>query len=125
MNKNISKILNLFENFKESKSIEKFEQLLIDKKFENNYRKDYNVQYPNAYTLDINCIGYCEGGKFTTYAVIQEDYYTWVNFFIVIFDDNKNFIIGDFEKTVISSNKKHLEIFLKYYQPKYWDYGDI
>ena len=32
MNKNISKILNLFENFKESKSIEKFEQLLIDKK---------------------------------------------------------------------------------------------
>lgn len=128
MNKYIKKVLKEFNENGETSAKKEFEDILKNKHLNMLFREDFYIHRKNnryANTLPKRCVGKCVEGKFTLYAEIQEDYYKWVNFFIVVFDDNKNFIIGDFEKTVIASNKKHLDIFLKYYQPEKWDYNDI
>lgn len=130
MNKNIKLLLDTLgkePNWKTNDNAYKlFKSKLNDGVFDNFYKEEYvKGHVSEASTLSVNDIGYCEEGKFTLYAHEHCDEYTWVNFFIAVFDDDKNFVIGDFEKAVVASNKKHFDTLLKHVNLQDWCYWDI
>ena len=88
--------------------------------------KDVNyINYPNAHTLESKHLGYCEEGKFTIHALVHDDYKTWINFFVAVFDDGRNFVFGNFEHSVVASNKRSFNTLVKYCKPEHWSYDDI
>lgn len=82
-------------------------------------------EYCDAITLPKKSQGYNTEGKFDIIAYVHEDWFEWINFFIAIYDDGKQFVIGDFENTIVASSKETLEHFLKHVNVESWDYGDI
>lgn len=91
---------------------------------------NYHVVYeenPNndAITIATDEIGHNEQGKFTLYAIIQEDWYTWINFFVAVFDDGVNWVAGDFENVVVASNAETFKTFKQNIVIEFWDYADI
>ena len=62
---------------------------------------------------------------YTVYGKIHEDYYEWVNFFVCVSADGKNYIVGDFEDVVYFSSKKFYNDFINEYPVEVWDYFDI
>lgn len=59
------------------------------------------------------------------YSYLHEDYYEWHNFFVCYFDDNTNFVMGDFEGRVVASNKRAYDYFRSVFDIEEWDYGEI
>lgn len=58
-------------------------------------------------------------------ALECEDSYTWVNFFVCVGVNNKDYILGDFEGIVYASSKKFYDTFIKENEIEVWDYEDI
>lgn len=126
MNKLVTEILEIHETKPYVDSQELFEKYLKEGKFDKFYRVEEPKYFKSeAHTVSPDTLDYHDQGKFRFYGFVVSDYYEWINFFIVIFDDNRNFVIGDFERTVIASNKKSFDIFKKYVTIDRWDYGDI
>lgn len=130
MNKQVNLLLSILGNEPDWQTEEVAEKQFLDYfydgVFDKFYTKEFIKSFPSsASTLRGKDIGYCEEGKFTLHAYMHYDEYKWVNFFIAIFDDDKNFVVGDFEKAVVASNKKHYDILLKHVSLSHWDYGDI
>lgn len=127
MNKLVTEILEIHETKGTYVASDLFKKYLDTGKFDKFYRIEEEVYFDNeAHTIEPDNIqNYYEEGKFKFYGWIKEDYYQWINFFIVIFDDGRNFVLGDFEHVVIASNKKSFAIFKKYVTVNRWDYGDI
>ena len=101
-----------------------------------NYVKENNLRARDAVTLSVSSIGehYDETVKcgeivrelkYTVFALEHEDYYTWVNFFVCVSANNKDYILGDFEVTVYASSKKFYDTFVKENEIEVWDYMDI
>lgn len=132
LNKKVKVLLNILgdePNWQtEEEAYCEFDKLFLDLEIKNSrYLIVENFKnFPShARTLSAKDVGYNEDGKFTLYAYVHEDYYKWVNFFIAVFDDGRNYVVGDFEKTVVASNMKHYNIFMNNVDFKDWDYGDI
>lgn len=62
---------------------------------------------------------------YVVYGLIHEDYYEWVNFFVCVSTDGKNYIVGDLEDVVYYSSKKFYDKFINAHKPVVWDYLDI
>lgn len=107
---------------------------LYEKLVENNKFKDYHehINYMpvcasshDAITIDDDFLGYNDNGQFTLYAEVHEDYYTWINFFVAVFDDGINWVVGDYESVVYASNEETVKVFEKNIIIDEWDYFDI
>ena len=57
-------------------------------------------------------------------AYIHEDYYEWINFFIIT-SPKGDYMFGDFENIVYVSSKKFYDVVMQKDLVKVWDYGDI
>lgn len=101
-----------------------------------NYVKENNLCTGDAVTLPVSSIGehYDETVKcgeivrelkYKVFALEHEDYYTWVNFFVCVSANGKDYILGDFEGVVYSSSKKFYDTFIKENEIEVWDYMDI
>ena len=101
-----------------------------------NYVKENNLRTRDAVTLRVSSIGehYDETVKcgeiirelkYTVFALEREDYYTWVNFFVCVGANNRDYILGDFEGVVYASSKKFYQDFIKENEINVWDYMDI
>lgn len=101
-----------------------------------NYVKENNLRTRDAVTLCASSIGeyYNETVKYgeivrelkyTVFALERKDYYTWVNFFVCVSANNKDYVLGDFEGIVYASSKKFYDTFIKENKVNVWDYMDI
>lgn len=70
-------------------------------------------------------IGFDEKSGWTVDAEIQEDYYTWINYFEAYKNNKRCYVKGDFESIIETSSLKTLDDFLSYYNVYEWDYSDI
>ena len=57
-------------------------------------------------------------------AYIHEDYYEWINLFIIT-SPKVDYMFGDFENIVYVSSKKFYDVVMQKDLVKVWDYGDI
>lgn len=87
------------------------------------YKKVYNIDGHQAYTLGPEDLGEHESGWAIT-GDVQEDYYRWVNEFEAIHPKYGK-VYGDFETVVYAESEEALEHFIKHHPPEYWDYYDI
>ena len=78
-----------------------------------------------ALTIDSKCLGYNDFGKYTLYGWVRCDYFEWVNEFVAVFDNDKDFVIGNFEKIVYVTSEKSYNIFMETVTIDEWDYHDI
>ena len=51
--------------------------------------------------------------KYTVFALEREDYYTWVNFFVCVGANNRDYILGDFEGLFMLPLRSSTKISLK------------
>lgn len=78
-----------------------------------------------AITLPSDCIGTHEDIGLTIFGMVQEDWYEWVNFFLCVSNDGKNYVVGDFEGIVYASSRKFYDNFVHNFEVQEWDYWDI
>lgn len=97
---------------------------MFDKYFIMEYTSDFSIGSMTQ-TIESKEQGFNEDAGYTIYARIHEDYYTWINFFVCVSDNNKDFIVGDFSKTVVASSEKFFDKFMKNTKVTVWDMGDI
>ena len=143
MNKHIKKIIEILGNkpsHSQSEAAKTYLQKVITsgafKPTYSSIHKDVNSFSHVAITLPISCIGehyketvaYGEINREVDYIVcaeLCEDYYEWVNFFVCISDDGKDYVVGDFEEVVYFSSKKFYNQFIEENPVEVWDYWDI
>ena len=144
MNKSVKKILETLTEQPTWETDNEAQKLLItlvksgefNPRYSVNYVKENNLRTRDAVTLCASSIGehYDETVicgeivrelKYTVFALEHEDYYTWVNFFVCVSANNKDYILGDFEGVVYASSKKFYQDFIKENEIKVWDYMDI
>lgn len=144
MNKCVKKILETLTEQPTWKTDDEAQKLLItlvksgefNPRYSVNYVKENNLRTRDAVTLCVSSIGehYDENVicgeivrelKYTVFALEREDYYTWVNFFVCVGANNKDYVLGDFEGVVYASSKKFYQDFIKENEIKVWDYMDI
>lgn len=94
-------------------------------KLEIHYQTKESNFSTQAVTLQSYCIGTHEDVNLTVYGRVHEDWYEWVNFFLCISNDGKNYIVGDFEDIIYTSSKKFYDNFINTFEVQEWDYWDI
>lgn len=143
MNKHIKKLINILGNNpdydQEDEATKYLKQAISSGDFKPKY-STIHVEKDSfnsvAITLPTHCLDetYDENvvyGEikqellYTVYGKIHEDYYEWVNFFVCVSADGKNYIVGDFEDVVYFSAKKFYNDFIEEYPVEVWDYLDI
>lgn len=132
MNKHIKHIKQLLENptyLQEEEAKEYLENIIKSGKIRPKLRVKYKARdsyfSTQAITLPPKCVGIHEDLDITVYSSIQEDYYEWVNFFLCVSNDGKEYIVGDFEDTVYSSSRDFYDRFNDKFEVEEWDYWDI
>ena len=129
MLKEINKLVELLKEDDDHNAVLFFDELVA-----NNTLKDYHehINYMpvcarshDAITIDDTFLGYNTNGQFTLHAKVHEDYYTWINFFVAVFDDGINWVVGDYESIVFASNEETVKVFEKNIIIENWDYYDI
>ena len=132
MNKHIKHIKQLLENptYLQEGEAKAYLRNIVNNsellpKLKVKYQTRGNYFSSKAATLPTNCIGTHEDLGITVYGKIQEDYYEWVNFFLCIPSDGKEYIVGDFEDMVYSSSKDFYDKFINKFEVEEWDYWDI
>ena len=144
MNKCVKKILETLTEQPTWETDNEAKKLLINlvksgefnPRYSVNYVKENKLRTRDAVTLRVSSIGehYDETVKcgeivrelkYTVFALEHEDYYTWVNFFVCVGVNNKDYILGDFEGIVYFSSKKFYNNFTKENEIEVWDYMDI
>lgn len=132
MNKHIKHIKQLLENptyLQEEEAKEYLENIIKSGKIRPKLRVKYQSRdsyfSTKAITLPTECIGTHEDLDITVYGSIQKDYYEWVNFFLCVSNDGKEYIVGDFEDMVYSSSKDFYNRFIDEFEVEEWDYWDI
>ena len=143
MNKHIKKIIEILGNkpsYSQSEASKTYLQEVITS---GAFKPKYSVVHIDvgsfshvAITLPVSCIGehcketvvYGEINRdvdYVVFAELCEDYYEWVNFFVCISADGKDYIVGDFEEVVYFSSKKFYNKFIEENPVEVWDYQDI
>lgn len=132
MNKHIKHIKQLLENptYLQEEEAKKYLDDIINNgklrpKLKVKYQARGNHFSTQAITLPPKCIGIHEDLDITVYGSIQEDYYEWVNFFLCVSNDGREYIVGDFEYMVYSSSKDFYDKFIDKFEVEEWDYWDI
>ena len=132
MNKHIKHIQQLLEHptyLSEKEAKDYLECVIKSGKLKPNltmgYQKTGDYFSTQAATLPSRCIGIHKEMKITVYGVVQEDYYKWVNFFLCVSDNGKEYIVGDFEAEVYTSSKGFYDKFISSFEVEEWDYWDI
>lgn len=143
MNKHIKKIINTLGSSpdydREEDAVEYLKQVVSSGELKPKYsftHEEVGSHNHIAITLPVHCLDetYSENvvyGEikqellYTVYGKIHEDYYEWVNFFVCVSADGKNYIVGDFEDVVYFSSKKFYNDFINEYPVEVWDYFDI
>jgi len=132
MNKHIKHIKQLLENptyLQEEEAKEYLDDIIKSGKLLPKLKVKYQTRgsyfSTKAITLPTECIGTHEGLDITVYGSIQKDYYEWVNFFLCVSNDGKEYIVGDFEDMVYSSSKDFYDKFIDKFEVEEWDYWDI
>lgn len=142
MNKHIKKSLEILTanpTYQSAKDAELYliKQLTDSKikpRFKMDYAKDNGIEnfkrrsitlspYVGAYA-DYNPVTDEDEEVFTVQACISEDYYKWINFFIIT-SPKGDYMFGDFENTVYASNKKFYGVVMQKDLVEVWDCGDI
>lgn len=143
MNKHIKKLISILgdnTSYTQSDEARDYLQKAITS---GELKAKYSFQHPEkgsfdhiAITLPVSCIGehyketvaYGEINRevdYVVFAELCEDYYEWVNFFVCISTDGKDYIVGDFEEVVYFSSKKFYNQFIEENPVEVWDYQDI
>ena len=132
VNKHIKHIKQLLENptyLQEEEAKEYLGNIIKSGKMRPKLKVKYQTRgshFPTqAITLPTECIGTHEDLDITVYGSIQKDYYEWVNFFLCVSNDGKEYIVGDFEDMVHSSSKDFYDKFIDKFEVEEWDYWDI
>ena len=132
MNKHILKVKDLLSPLTydaESDAKYYLEEVLDTNKFKppfiTKYEDESEHYASKAITLNTSSIGYNEQRGVTVIGKVHCDYYEWVNFFLAISDNGKDYIVGDFEKTLYCSSEIFYNKFLESYKIEVWDYWDI
>ena len=88
------------------------------------YRVDFNYKGHIANTLEPDDLGTHQAPDgWTVEGEVHEDWYEWVNDFTAT--KGKMKVWGNFEKSVYATSKRAYDDFIKYHEPKEWDYWDI
>lgn len=132
MNNHIKHIKQLLENptyLQEEEAKEYLDTIINSGKLRPKLKVKYQARDSHfstqAITLPTDCIGTHEDLGITVYGSIQEDYYEWVNFFLCVSNDGKEYMVGDFEYMVYSSSKDFYNKFINRFEVEEWDYWDI
>ena len=139
MNKYVRRMLDVYENIARTYEyrLETFDEIVeeyVAKKIQNGNLSKFIVyecgeRYGNnsAITLDEYSLGkhIHNGESFTVYGYVVEDYWSWVNFFLVVSDDGEKYIFGDYEHIIYSNDKKFFDVFSEIAVVETWDYHDL
>lgn len=118
----------LHEKDHDFETVDLFNKLLREGEFSKSFKYEHDTGFKSeAHTLPESNNGSYDDIKRPFYflSMLHEDYFTWHNFFICVFKDNKNFVLGDFEDVVVASNKRAYDYFTSIITPYIWDYWDI
>lgn len=147
MNRNIKALIDTLGTYitydSEYKTLKLFKDLIKSGKLKPKYSVDfvpegYTKESINgmAVTLSTGSVGehykeVIEHGEivrtldYTVHARIQEDYYEWVNFFVCVSDNGKDYVVGDCEDTVYFTSKKFYNKLFNENEVEVWNYEDI
>ena len=142
MNKHIKKALEILTDNPTYQNDQEAELYLIKQltdgtlkpRFKTNYAEDSCIEnfkrraitltpYVGVYA-DYNPVTDGDEEVFTVHACIHEDYYEWINFFIIT-SPQGDYMFGDFENIVYASSQKFYDLVIQKDLVGVWDYGDI
>lgn len=133
MNKVINKLISMLSKDADYKQEMEAIQFINEELSKGNIIPKYSEKFETefkgqAITLPVSSI--CDHYKgneivLSVFGRIHEDYYKWVNFFVAVSPNGKDYIFGDFQKEIYYSSKKFKNLFDSKVVPYKWDYGDI
>lgn len=143
MNKHIKNVINLLGENPTHESNDEAKDYLGKVILSGDFKPNHSFTHKKKYSfksvaitlpkesIGVTCIEVVEFGEiiskpiFTLHALLYENYYEWVNFFICVSSDGKDYAVGDLENVVYFSSKKFYNKLTENYPVKVWDYQDI